>query len=224
MKQLVLASASPRRKELFGLLGLPFVVRSVETDETPRPNETPEIMVSRLSATKAAAACDAVEASGDFPEGALIVAADTIVVLDGEVLGKPQSAFEAEWMLDSLRGRTHQVHTAVTLAELPGRRAHILLSTTDVWMRLYSDAEIAAYVESGDPMDKAGAYAIQNSEFRPVERIEGCYTGVVGLPLKALLQGLVAFGITPPVDVAAACRQWTGEACCLDAPVAPPVG
>ena len=217
MKPIILASASPRRKELFGLLGLPFVVRSTEADESPRLNETPEILVSRLSATKAAAACDEIEQSGEFPAGALVVAADTIVVLEGEVLGKPRTAVEAEWMLDSLRDCAHQVHTAVTVADLPDRRAQIHLSTTTVWMRDYEDAEIEVYVDSGDPMDKAGAYAIQHADFHPVDRIEGCYTGVVGLPLKALVQGLAAFGVHPPVDVAKVCRDWTGEACCLDA-------
>ena len=218
MKPIILASTSPRRRELFGLLGLPFVVLAVDADETPRPDEAPDVLASRLSAYKAANACNLLERGNPGgTDGSLVVAADTVVVLDNELLGKPRTAGEAEWMLERLRGRSHQVHTALTLVQLPERRAHIHLSATTVWMRPYTDAEIAAYVDSGDALDKAGAYAIQHAGFHPVERIEGCYTGVVGLPLKALAQGLNAFGVHPPVDVASVCRKWTGTVCCMDA-------
>jgi septum formation protein len=227
-KPIILASASPRRRELFELFGLPFIVRSAAIDETPRPNETPDVLVARLSATKAAAVARAVltarsepgEASAEVLGGELVVAADTVVVLDDEILGKPRDAAHARQMLQRLRSRAHAVHSGVTVVEANSGRAAIHLSTTEVWMRGYGDAEIEAYVASGDPMDKAGAYAIQHPGFRPVARIEGCFTGVVGLPLGALADGLAHFGLTLPVDVATVCRGWTGHPCCreVDAP------
>jgi septum formation protein len=222
-RPIILASASPRRRELFELLGLPFIVRSAAIDETPRPNETPDVLVARLSATKAAAVTHEVSAaprgrgdeSAEIPRSGLVVAADTVVVLDDEILGKPRDATHARQMLQRLRGRAHAVHSGVTVVEVDSRRATIHLSTTQVWMRDYSDAEIEAYVTSGDPMDKAGAYAIQHPGFRPVVRIEGCFTGVVGLPLGALADGLVHFGLILPLDLATVCQGWTGYPCCM---------
>ena len=209
MKTIILASASPRRWELLGLLGLPFVVRTADVDETPRPGETPEVLVARLSATKAAAAARGLK-------DGLVVAADTVVALDGEVLGKPRDAGQAAEMLRRLRDRMHAVHSGVTVVDAASGRAAIHLSNTAVWMRGYSDAEIEAYVDGGDPLDKAGAYAIQHAGFRPVARIQGCFTGVVGLPLGALSDGLAHFGVTLPVDLAAVCREWTGYPCCRE--------
>lgn len=221
-KPIILASASPRRRELFELLGLPFVVRSAAVDETPRPDETPDVLVARLSAIKAATVARRVptarrERGGESAEvlgRELVVAADTVVVLDDEILGKPRDATHARQMLQRLRGRVHAVHSGVTVVEASSERAAIHLSTTQVWMRDYSNAEIEAYVTSGDPMDKAGAYAIQHPGFRPVARIEGCFTGVVGLPLGALADGLAHFGLILPVDLATVCRGWTGYPCC----------
>ena len=210
MKPIILASASPRRREMFELLGLPFVVCTSEVDETPRPGEAPELLVARLSATKAAAV------ARDVKDG-LVVAADTVVALDREVLGKPRDAAHAAEMLHRLRDRVHTVHSGVTVADAASGRATIHLSATAVWMRDYSDAEVAAYVADGDPLDKAGAYAIQHAGFQPVARIEGCFTGVVGLPLGALADGLAHFGVALPVDLAAVCRGWTGYACCREA-------
>ncbi len=212
--QLILASASPRRRELLQLLGLPFSVRSVEIDETPRADEAPEILVARLSGTKAATVCNQLDRESNLPEGTLVIAADTVVVLDGDLLGKPATPAEAIDMLTRLGGRSHWVHTAVSVVELPSRRATIRLSSSTVWMRDYDEEEIQAYVRSGDPMDKAGAYAIQHAGFHPVSRLQGCYTGVVGLPLKALVLGLNHFGVQPDIDVAAACSGWTGQSCC----------
>jgi septum formation protein len=221
-RPIILASASPRRRELFELLGLPFIVRSAAIDETPRPDETPDVLVARLSATKAAAVARQVSTarrergreSAEVPGGELVVAADTVVMLADEILGKPRDDADARQMLQRLRGRAHAVHSGVTVVEADSGRAAIHLSTTQVWMRDYDDAEIEAYVASGDPMDKAGAYAIQHPGFRPVARIEGCFTGVVGLPLGALADGLAHFGLTLPVDVATVCRGWTGHPCC----------
>ena len=209
MKTIILASASPRRWELLGLLGLPFVVRTADVDETPRPGETPEVLVARLSATKAAAAARGLK-------DGLVVAADTVVALDGEVLGKPRDADQATEMLRRLRDRMHAVHSGVTVVDAASGRAAIHLSDTAVWMRDYGDAEIEAYVAGGDPLDKAGAYAIQHADFHPVARIEGCFTGVVGLPLGALSDGLAHFGMTLPADLATVCRGWTGFPCCRE--------
>ncbi|MBC8253836.1 MAG: septum formation protein Maf [Ardenticatenia bacterium] len=216
MTSIILASASPRRRELFGLLGLPFVVRSVDVDETPRSGESPQMLVARLSGTKAAVARSDLVQSDEVPDGVLMVAADTVVVLGEEILGKPEDAAHAAQMLRRLRGRSHQVYSAVAVVEAASGRATIRLSTTDVWMRDFADAEMEAYINSGDPLDKAGAYAIQHSGFRPVDRIEGCYTGVVGLPLECLVKGLADFEVVPPVDVPAICRKWTGHDCCME--------
>jgi septum formation protein len=222
-RPIILASASPRRREFFELLEIPFVVRSAELDETPRPGETPDVLVARLSATKAAVVAQGLavsraelgeELAEAAVEGNLVVAADTVVVLDDEVLGKPRDADHAAHMLQRLRNRAHTVSSGVTVAEIDSGRAAIQLSTTTVWMRNYSEAELEAYVASGDPLDKAGAYAIQHTRFRPVDRIEGCYSGVMGLPLGALADGLAHFGVTLPVEVATVCRARTGHPCC----------
>jgi len=224
MTSIILASASPRRRELFGLLRLPFVVRSVDVDETPRSGESPQMLVARLSGTKAAVARSQLVQSDEVPGSrgdsriapTVVVAADTVVVLGEEILGKPADAAHAAQMLQRLRGGSHQVYSAVAVVEAASGRATIRLSTTDVWMRDYTDAEMEAYINSGDPLDKAGAYAIQHSGFRPVDHIEGCFTGVVGLPLECLVKGLADFEVVPPVDVAAVCRKWTGHDCCME--------
>lgn len=206
MPELVLASRSPRRQELLAALGLVFTVDAAEVDESPLANEPAEAMVARLSRLKAAVV------AARHP-GALILAADTVVVLDGVVFGKPADEAEATAMLAALRGRTHLVHTAVTLARGGDRRTQ--LSTTAVAMRAYTDAEIAAYVATGDPLDKAGAYAIQHPAFAPVASWEGCYAGVVGLPLGLVAEMLAAAGVAVPADVAVACQRLTGARCCL---------
>jgi septum formation protein len=227
-RPIILASASPRRREFFELLRLPFIVRTADVDETPRPGETPDVLVARLSATKAAAVVQSLGAYGTDPggelaeglESSLVVAADTVVVLDDEILGKPSDADHAIHMLQQLRDRAHTVYSGVTVVEIASGRAAIQLSTTTVWMRDYSQAELEAYVASGDPLDKAGAYAIQHTGFRPVARIEGCYSGVMGLPLGALADGLAHFGVTLPVDIATVCRERTGYPCCRESDTA----
>lgn len=225
---IILASASPRRREFFELLELPFTVRTADVDETPRPGETPDLLVARLSATKAAVVAQGLAASGteqELAEGlenSLVVAADTVVVLDDEILGKPRDADHATLMLRRLQGRAHTVYSGVTVVEIESGRTAIHLSTTTVWMRDYGQAELEAYVASGDPLDKAGAYAIQHTGFRPVARIEGCYSGVMGLPLGALADGLAHFGVALPVDVATVCRGRTGHPCCRETDVKTP--
>jgi septum formation protein len=188
----ILASSSPRRRELLASLGVDFMVRKPDVDETQRPGERDLDYVRRLSIEKA----DAVAAQ--LVGGAVVLAADTVVILaadtigveasGGGILGKPTDADDARRMLFRLRGRAHTVVTAVTLLRLEGGEARRLteLTHTQVFMRDYSDAEIEAYIATGDPFDKAGSYAIQHEGFHPVERIEGSYTNVMGLPLETV--------------------------------------
>jgi len=186
---LVLASSSARRQELLAALGLAFVTAAADVDEAQLPGEAPSELVQRLSASKARAV------AGLFPE-AVIIGADTVVVLDGVVLGKPSGAADAARMLRALRSREHQVFSAVTALRPAEGRSAVELSESRVWMRGYSDDEIAAYVAGGDPLDKAGAYAIQHPAFAPVERYIGCYAGIMGLPLCHLARALAAVGAT----------------------------
>ena len=175
-------------------LGLRFEIVKPEIDESRRAAEGFVAYAERLSREKAEAAAHSLE---DGP--ALIIAADTIVLDGGALLGKPVDADDARRMLRRLRGREHAVVTAFTLhcADGAGDQPRVITrhARTAVTMRDYSDAELEAYVRSGDPLDKAGAYAIQNEAFRPVARIEGSYSNVVGLPLDELRAGLRALGI-----------------------------
>jgi septum formation protein len=186
---LVLASASPRRRQLLGLLELPFAVMAVDVDETARADESGSQLAGRLARTKALAGSAA-------RAGSLVVGADTVVVLGERHLGKPADADDARTMLRSLRGRPHQVITGLALA-LDGRLVWQSACATRVEMRPYGDAELARYVATGRPLDKAGAYAIQDPTFRPVAQIVGCYPNVVGLPLCEALRGLRVAGLTP---------------------------
>jgi MAF protein len=206
-----LASASPRRRELLGLTGLAFEVRPANVDETPRPGEPPEDYVRRLSREKAetaarGAAADATEAR------ALMIGADTEVVFRGRILGKPAGAAEARAMLASLRGATHRVLSAITILDLAGGLDLTEVAETDVPMRDYSDEEISDYIASGDPFDKAGAYAIQHAGFHPVARLHGCYANVMGLPLCHLTRALRRLDLRL-AGVPEACQAHTGYQC-----------
>jgi septum formation protein len=174
-RPLVLASASPRRRALLATLGWPFEVVVGDVDESAAAAESGLALARRLAAAKAAAVAVA------RPD-AVVLAADTVVSLDGRVYGKPSSSAEAHRMLWELRGRRHAVITGVCVLRAGGA-PHVEAACTAVWMRPYTDAEIAAFVASGESFDKAGAYAIQDPTFRPVARIVGCFTNVVGLPL-----------------------------------------
>lgn len=179
----ILASGSPRRRELLGSLGIDFTIARPDIDEAQHEGEDPVGYVRRLSREKA----EAVAARTSPP--ALILAADTTVILDGEILGKPADPAESREMLLRLRARDHSVCTALTLARLAEDQAPQYQTThtcTTVWMRDYSDAEMEAYIASGDPFDKAGGYAIQHAGFAPVAKIEGSQTNVIGLPLETL--------------------------------------
>lgn len=203
--RLILASKSPRRQALLASLGLAFAVDFAGVDETPLPGEAPAAMVCRLCRTKARAA------AATNP-GATILAADTVVALEGTLLGKPADAAEAVSMLRALRGRTHQVYTAVCVARDGALKSQ--LSISHVTMRSYSDEEISAYVDSGDPLDKAGAYAIQHPHFSPVTTWEGCYAAVMGLPLRLAADLLVGTGVAVPADVAGICERMSKSSCC----------
>jgi septum formation protein len=197
--RIILASASPRRRELLALLGIPFAVHTADIDEAPLPGETPAQTVARLARTKASVV-------GREVNG-LVVAADTLVVLDDEILGKPAEATEAIAMLCRLRGRSHQVLTGLTVLDPRSGDTHTVIMTTDVWMRAtYTDEEIATYVASGDPMDKAGAYAIQHRTFAPVEHLDGCPASVMGLPVCKVDEMLRACGLELGATPVQICR------------------
>ena len=208
---LLLASQSPRRRELLALLGLPFEVTVAHVAEVPQAGEPPDALVVRLSRAKASAT--------SARSGVLVIACDTVVALDGGLLGKPRDAGDAMTTLRRLRGRSHTVYSAITLLEAATGRTLTDVVETQVMMRAYTDAEIAAYVASGDPLDKAGAYAIQHAEFHPVAELQGCYANVMGLPLCHLTRSLRAWGIEPADDVPAACQARTGCHCTLYATI-----
>lgn len=184
LRPLVLASASPRRRALLSTLGRPFDVQVADVDERPLPGEDPATYGLRLALSKAQTVAAALAAAP-----ATVLGADTLVVLDGRILGKPADPDDARAMLALLRGRRHEVLTAVAAVDPRGGSAADL-AVTGVWMRTYDDADMDAYVDSGDPLDKAGAYAIQHRGFHPVQRLEGSETNVIGLPL-ALVARLI---------------------------------
>jgi septum formation protein len=179
---LILASGSPRRAELLASAGLTFEVVPAEIDETPLPGETSEDVVSRLSRQKAESVFR------DHPSS-IVLAADTVVEHDGDILGKPRAAEEARRMLHDLSGDTHEVMTGFTVCFPDGRRVTRVV-VTEVEFRELSREEIDRVVASGDPMDKAGAYGIQSGAAGFVSSIRGSYTNVVGLPLAQVLEVL----------------------------------
>jgi septum formation protein len=181
---LVLASQSPRRSEILRQAGIPFIVRPVEVDETPLEAESPRAYVERLALAKARA----------VPAGPreTVLAADTTVTIDGAVLGKPVDAADARRMLALVSGRRHDVLTGICL-----RKGDLVISdcaSTAVWFQTLSPEEIDEYVASGEPDGKAGAYAIQGLASKFVERIEGCYFNVMGLPVSLVYRHLARLG------------------------------
>jgi septum formation protein len=171
---LILASQSPRRAEILRQAGIPFAVRAAPVDETPQAREQPEDYVRRLAEAKARAVPAAAEE--------IVLGADTTVVIDGEMLGKPADAADARSMLAKLSGRRHEVLTGICL--LQGEQCLVDHAVTAVWFVPLSEREIAEYVERGEPMDKAGAYAIQGAASKFIPRVEGCYFNIVGLPVS----------------------------------------
>ena len=178
--QLILASSSPRRRELLGLFGIPFVIRAADIDETMDPGLPPEQEVARVSRCKALAV--------PWQADDVVISADTIVVCEGRVLGKPHSPREAEDMLTLLSGRDHQVMTGCTIAA--GEQVQTFTEITDLHFRPLEPEEIRRYVATGEPMDKAGAYGIQGGAALFCRRMEGDYYNVMGLPVCRLWQQL----------------------------------
>lgn len=195
LPHIILASASPRRRELIARLGVTFTVQPTATDEEALEAVfagPPEDLALYLAGHKAEAALRGVDANADA-----VLAADTTVIIDGLVLGKPRDAAEAHAMLTRLRGRTHVVTTGVALVVTQSGQRYLRAASTPVTMRNYSDDEIAAYIATGDPFDKAGSYAIQHPIFQPVARIDGCATNVIGLPLCTVADLLATAGLLP---------------------------
>jgi septum formation protein len=185
--QLILASASPRRRELLDQIGVHYLVKPEDVDETPLFNETPEAYVRRVAVEKAL--LGARRCRGEWP----VLAADTAVIVDGEILGKPKHREDAVATLHKLSGRKHLVYSAVCLQQ--GQQSWQALSITEVVFRELTDREILAYWQSGEPRDKAGAYAIQGLGAVFVESVNGSFSGVVGLPLFETAKLLQAAGI-----------------------------
>lgn len=195
---LLLASQSPRRRQIINMLGLPVITAVVsdgEDEAEKRFQGHNEDLALWLAKHKAAVALKLPEAAGKF-----IITADTTVLLNDEILGKPRDKQHAFELLDKLRGRTHHVITGVVVSTRDNQGLTVMHSAsciTPVLMRNYSDAEIALYIASGDPMDKAGAYGIQHPAFQPTAKIDGCYFNVVGLPFCTLIELLAEFNVYP---------------------------
>ncbi len=189
MATLYLASGSPRRRELLTQIGVPYSTLSAPIDENPLPDEAPKAYVERLARAKAVTGLATLEA----PAGAVVLGADTAVVLDGRILGKPQDREEALAMLAALAGREHEVLTAVAVAS--AQRCEVRVVGSQVAFRPLSLAEVEAYWDSGEPQDKAGGYAIQGLAAVFVSALHGSYSAVVGLPLCETAELLADFGI-----------------------------
>jgi septum formation protein len=196
--RLILASNSPRRRQLLALTGISFVVQVADVDESLLPNEKPADYVLRLAETKARAV------HGEADQ--VILAADTTVVDGSDILGKPGDTAEAVSMLRRLRGHAHQVYTGIALLRKSDGLLLTDLCVTDVPMRDYSDEEIQAYVATGDPLDKAGAYAIQHPGFHPMARMDGCFASVMGLPVCHVILQMRKMDIQPDTGFFAGCE------------------
>lgn len=199
---LILASASPRRRELLGRLGLPFIIVPSDVDETTGSGLTPDAVAGTLALIKAHTV-----AAGH--PGQVVIGADTVVAFDDlqpTILGKPRDDAEATWMLRALRGRWHRVSTGIAVIRA-GREWHDVV-TAEVRMGDYSDEEIVGYVASGEPHDKAGAYAIQGLGGRLVAEVRGPELTVVGLPLRRLAELLQDAGVVLPIDPATIIDRW----------------
>jgi MAF protein len=204
---LLLASNSPRRKQLLALGGWEFTTAPANVDETVLPGETPRDYVTRLAEAKAR-----VSAREASPQQ-VVVGSDTAVIIDGDILGKPADSTEAIAMLRRLRGRTHQVYTGIAVYRPADGKLAADLCITDVPMRDYGDDEIQRYVATGDPLDKAGAYAIQHPGFQPVASMSGCFASVMGLPHCHLARLLKEFDMKPGADLPANCQAFLNYQC-----------
>ncbi|KAF0110892.1 MAG: Maf-like protein [Chloroflexi bacterium] len=205
--EIVLASNSPRRREILSWTGLAFTTHPADVDETPKDGESPEDYVRRLAENKAHVS------SGFAPFNGLVLAADTTVSDELDILGKPNDIEDARKMLLRLRGRTHQVHTAIVVYIPSKGITERALCSTAVRMRKYSDGELQAYLDTGDSMDKAGAYAIQHSEFRPVVKFSGCFASVMGFPLCHFERTLRRMGYGERKEIPYRCQDQLSYSC-----------
>ena len=188
-RRLILASGSPRRRQLIKAIDLPLrIVGSGDDEPDPSAGESPRLYVQRLALRKAKFATK-------MTRDDIVLGADTSVAIDDAILGKPASADEAVQMLQLLRGRMHEVVTGIAILDDETGICSTSARASKVYMRQYSDNEIARYVESGEPFDKAGAYAAQDALFKPAERIDGCYANVIGLPVCDVLTLLDRIGV-----------------------------
>lgn len=208
-----LASQSPRRRQLLTLLNIPFQTVTPAVDETALPDEDPVSYVQRIAAAKAHW-CTA-QSGWDGNGRALILAADTTVAFGRQILGKPEDAADAHRMLRLLRDRSHSVHTAITLLDVAGQRSVSSVHTAVVTMRNYTEPEMRSYVAGGDPLDKAGAYGIQDMVFRPVRSLDGCFLGVMGLSVCDLVLRMRELELAVTVDMTALHSAHQGYACPL---------
>ena len=207
-KKLVLASSSPRRQNLIEALNPKFAIVHPVSNESPREiSETPEEYVLRLSRTKAQSVAN------DIPDS-IILGADTTVVLKDQVLNKPEDPTEAKGMLESLRGKMHIVITGITVLDSESNTYLSLSKITRITMREYDNSEISSYIEHGNPFDKAGSYAVQDTSFNPVKKIEGCYLNVVGLPICEIPSIMSKLGATTHVK-----PSWTTPDQCCNCPL-----
>ena len=204
-KKLILASDSPRRNELLGLLGVPFTKRPAEIDERKRESESPHEYVERMASEKGS--------THVIGKDEIVLSADTIVELDGLVIGKPADEHDAWKILKLLRGKTHHVFTALSLHLDESNSVLSDISQTLVTMREYSDSEIKDYISRGEYADKAGGYAIQDPLFHPVSEIRGCYSNVMGLPLCHMFRLFKQAEISMDVEIAGVCQRYNDITC-----------
>ncbi len=209
----ILASNSPRRRQMMAWTGWDFSVDAADLNEDALPGEAPDAYVTRLAAQKARAV------AALHPDTGFILAADTTVADGKRILGKPADAAEARSMLASLRGRAHQVYTALALMDTLSGALRQELCVSQVTMRMYSQQEIEDYIHSGDPFDKAGGYAIQHPQFHPVVGFGGCFASVMGFPLCHLTRLARRFDLTPPQDAARTCQSKLEYACPVSAAI-----
>lgn len=206
-----LGSQSPRRRALVKLLGLPVRSLAADADEDSITEPDPALNVILTAELKTAVISQSLATQP--PPGSLLITADTTVTLAGRMLNKPADEQEARDMLQAMRARTHEVYSGYVVTDLDSGKQVKGVHTAVVTMRHYSDAEIGAYIATGDPMDKAGAYAIQHPSFRPVARLDGCFLSVMGLPLCDLIQVLRGFDLPLQVDLTAVAKAHQQYSC-----------
>ncbi len=193
--QFILASQSPRRRELLQLLGYPFKSIAANADEDSVDVSDPALNVQQTAVLKANIIIQKYQVTSQIRE--ILIAADTTVAFNGQMLNKPQDETEAASMLTAMCNKKHEVYTGYVIRDLTNGQELVGVSTAVVTMRHYSQQEIADYIATGDPMDKAGAYAIQHPQFNPVAKLDGCFLNVMGLPVCDLISALRQFNLHP---------------------------